>query len=374
MDKPTGIQLLSQAALSATSFLVPVLAVALGADLFEVGLIGAAYGTAQFVASATGGRAADAHGRRRILKLGLLAATAASLLHLFVDTPLALAGARAAFGFAAGVFPPALLSLAYDRNRKLGRFTGWGGMGFALGAFIGALAVLRLADAGAASLKLVFLVSSALLAAAYAIAVGMRYPPEHDVVVHLFPKETIRRNLPAYSAMVLRHMGAAAVWVVFPLYLVDLGVPLAWVGFVHAANGVFQFLAMPRMDPYRPLPLVVWGCVLTAATFAGFMFARNAWHFLALQPVLALAWACLYMGTLKYVLDSEERATATGLLQSSVQFSNVAGPALGGVVAAAWGYAATFWVGIALSFVAMGVFLWEMRGVEAGEPTVAPAT
>ena len=123
-----------------------------------------------------------------------------------MDTPLGLALARAAFGFAAGVFPPALLSIAYDRNRKLGRFTGWGGMGFAVGAFLGALAVLVLAGGDATSLKLVFLLSSALLAGAYALAMTMRYPPDHDVVVHLFPKETIKRNLPAYSAMVLRHV------------------------------------------------------------------------------------------------------------------------------------------------------------------------
>lgn len=365
MDRPTAIQVLTQAALSATSFLIPVLAATLGADLFEVGLIGAAYGTAQFLASTTGGRLADMHGARRLLKVGLASATAACLLHVVAWSPFTLGAARAVFGFAAGVFPPALLTLAYAQNRKLGRFSGWGGLGFAGGAFAGALAVLKVAaGADAGDLRPVFFLSAALLAGAFAVSLTMRYPTEHATVVHLFPKETIQRNAPAYVAMLVRHVGAAAVWIVFPLYLVDLGLPVAWVGFVHAVNGVFQFLLMPRVDAYRPLPLVLVGCALTAVTFGGFLYATTPWHFLALQPVLALSWACLYMGTLKYVLDSEERATATGLLQSSIQLSNVIGPVVGGTIAFAWGHRATFFFGALASLAAMWIFLWEMHARE----------
>lgn len=377
MDRPTWIQILSQAAFSATGFLVPVLAAALGADLFQVGLVGAAYGTAQFLASATGGRFADMHGRRRLLKIGLAAATVSCLLQVFAWSPASLAVARGVFGFAAGVFPPALLSLAYDRNAKLGRFTGWGGLGFASGAFAGALATVLLGgDAG--GIRGVFLLSTALLGVAYGVSLTIRYPPEHDVVVHLFPTETIRRNGPAYTAMLLRHVGAAAVWIVFPLYLLDLGFPVAWVGFVHAVNGVFQFAMMPQMDRYRPIPLVVAGCLLTGATFVGFLAASTAWHFLLLQPLLALSWACLYMGTLKYVLEhkSEERATATGLLQSSIQLSNVVGPLAGGAIAFAYGARSTFVFAIVMSFAALaafGVELWvrdarlKAKGLAAAE-------
>lgn len=376
MDRPTLIQLLSQAAFSATGFLVPVLAAALGADLFEVGLVGAAYGTAQFMASATGGHLADAHGRRRLLKIGLAAAAAASLLHVFAWSPASLAASRGVFGFAAGLFPPALLSLAYDRSAKLGRFTGWGGLGFAVGAFVGAVATLNVGAGDVAALRGVFFVSTTLLAAAYAVSLTIHYPPEHDVVVHLFPKETIRRNGPAYTAMVLRHVGAAAVWIVLPVYLVGLGLPIAWVALIHAVNGIFQFVMMPQMDRFRPVPLVVAGCILTGGTFGAFLLASSVWHFLLLQPFLALSWACLYMGTLKYILDhmGEERATATGLLQSSIQLSNVVGPIVGGAIAFAVGVRATFAFAVVMSVAALAAFALELALQRSRDPARPCAT
>ncbi|HVL47413.1 MAG TPA: MFS transporter [Candidatus Thermoplasmatota archaeon] len=352
MHRASLIQVVSQAALSAASVLLPVFAVALGASLFEVGLIAAAFGLAQLVSSFVGGRAADVHGRRRILQIGLATSAVAALFHTFARTPLELGLARVVLGVAAGLIPAALLSLAYDQNRKLGRFAAWGSLGFGLGALAGGVI------GGAEG---VFTFSSILLATAFAVSLRLPTSTEPRVAVPMFPREVIERNLPAYAAVVVRHIGATAVWVLLPLHMVALGADLVWVGAASGVNALFQFLIMPRLDGIRSTRLVTAGLLLSALTFVVLHEATTPLGVLAAQPILAASWAALYMGALKFVMErNHERATATGLLQSSIQLSSVAGPLLGGAIAAVWGIHTTMLVAAILPILAIPLFRWEL--------------
>lgn len=364
MQRNFAIQVASHAAVSCASFSVALFAVELGASAWHVGVMGAAWGLAQLASSWTFGRAADVHGRRRIVQAGLAASALAVLLHVFAHDAWSLLAARALFGLAAGSFPAALTSLAFDENRKLGKFTGLGALGFSLGVLLGGFVSL-------AGHSAVFVASAALLAVGFAVSLAMRYPAEHPVHVPVFPREVIARNAPAYAAVVLRHAGAMGAWCVFPLFLASMGASLFELALANAVNGVSQFVFMSRMDRGRPATLVVVGCVASALAFAALLAAPSVAWAIAAQPVLALGWAMLYMGSLRLVLSrSVERATATGLLQSTVHFANVIGPPIGGLVAWRFGFEAAMALGVVGALAAIPVFLHEMRAHP--DPVPAP--
>ncbi|HVL88543.1 MAG TPA: MFS transporter [Candidatus Thermoplasmatota archaeon] len=349
-----AVQIASHLGLSAVGLFVPLHAKTLGASDVEVGFIVAAYGAAVFFAGWLSGRAADRLGAKRlVLRAGLLVAGLTSLLVAVATDPVSLGLARVAFGIGSGAFPAALIAYAYDQTRRPGRFAAWGSLGFALGNVVAGL----LGDP-----REVFVAGGALLLAALAVSFLLPPRPEVRVQVPLFPREVIARNLPAYTAMTIRHTGAAAVWAVFPIHLALLGATHLEIGLLYAANGIFQFTFMHVSDRFASVPMVVGGLATSALTFLLLAAAADLPALFAIQVVLGLSWALLYVGTLKYVMERNvERATSTGLLQSAQSMSNVLGPLMGGVVAQAAGYTATMWVALAMSLVAIPIFVWERR-------------
>lgn len=348
-----GVQVASQAAVSAATLLIPLYAKALGASDLEVGLIVAGHGAAVFFSAYLAGNAADRKGKRLMIRAGLAASAGACALQALATDPVSLGLARASFGLAAGMFPAALVAYAYDQTRKPGRFAAWGALGFGLGTLM----------AGAiGGIQAIFLASSALLVACFALALRLPARPEVHVRVPLFPRGVIRKNLPAYLAMLIRHTGASAVWAVFPIYLAGLGADALAIGVIYSLNAVSQFLLMNVSDRYPSAPMAAAGLALSAVTFLAFALARELWMIYPVQLILGASWAFLYVGSLKFVMERNvERATSTGLLQSSISLGHIAGPVLGGVVAQAWGYGSTLWLAFLLSLIAIPLFLPHLR-------------
>jgi len=360
LRRAAAVQALSNAAVGSTSLFVALLAVHLGADALQIGLIGACYGGAYFVSSWVFGTLADAGRRRYIIRLGAWAAALAAPLHVLATDPWTLALARGAFGFAAGIAPAALIAYAYDAERRPGRFGAWGALGWGTGT---------LAAGFLTGFREVFALASLAMLAAFLVALRLEPRPEARVKVRVawVPRSVLRNNFPAYLAMLLRHTGAAAVWVIFPLYLVQLGASPLWLGVLYFLNTGTQFLFMSVMDRYPAGKLVLGGLAASAATFVLFALAPVFWFILPVQLLVAASWAMLYVGALAWGMErNEERATSTGLLQSVMSFSNMVGPLLGGVVAAAGGYTATLAFAAALSFLAMPVFHLTARRADRG--------
>jgi len=361
--KYAAIQVMSQAGVSAAGFFIPVLIHELGGSALDVGLVAAGYGLAQFLASYHFGRVADVGngGRRRLLKWGLGLTAVAALLQALATSDVLLGAGRILFGVCAGMYPAALTSLAYDENRKLGRFSSWGSLGMGLGVLTaGSIAVSGLVGNYATP---IFLFSAALLGVCFLIALTIKYPPDHTIMVPTFPKEVIDRNLPAYMAMVFRHTGVVAVWCLLPLYVVHtLGGNLLWLGLITATNAAGQFVFMPLTDRWSSRTLILAGVGLSAASIAALLLVPSLWWVLALQPVFAASWAASYMGSLKFVLERNvERATSTGLLQSTIHLSNVSGPILGGAIAHLLGFPVTVIAAVVVTVAAVPVFLWELK-------------
>lgn len=383
------LQLLTYASLAISGLVMPLFARDLGADTATIGIIGAGYGLASFLSNAVFGRAGDRLDRRSLLLFGFLAAGAASVVQYFADTPTTLLAARFLFGLASGMIPPTLAAYVYDVSRPLGKFTSYNAFGWLLasGLVIGAgylttrapegpLAPLHDALIAMGPIRSLFLAGAAFCLLAFLVALPLR-SMRLGLEVPLFPIGVISRNLHVYLSVFIRHFGAAAIWVIYPLYILELGGDLALVGWVHIVNMVSQILVYRNVERLRHIgtarSLIAVGLVLSGLTFWSFTLVRDAYQLLPLQVPLGVSFACLWLGSMKEVMEHNvERATATGLLNASMNLSNVAGPIAGGLIAAAFSFRATMWFAAGMTAIAFALFL--LLGGSRRTTQVAPVS
>jgi MFS family permease len=356
--KTETIQIMAGAATLAAFTYVPILARdALGTNEFYVTLLVGAYGMAAFVSSYIFGRAGDIYGRRIILRVGLLIGAASFGLLFFATSPELLFIVRALNGFAVGMYPGALAAYAYESKMKMGRFASFGALGWGAGtAFAGYAAGFNIYYA--------FAVSSVFFMLAFGSALTLPKSQEVQIDVPRFPIETIKRNLPIYLAVLIRHSSAHALWTLWPLFLSDLGGNLFVIGLVQVTNSISQVVFMVGMtDRMKYSHLVSLGLLSTAATFAWFSLVTDIYQIFPAQALLGFSWACLYVGALKYVTEeNEERATASGILTSVMSLAQVIGPVIAAILYVLWpGYTAILLFGMVMSVVAFVTFAFTSK-------------
>lgn len=334
----------------------------LGANDFQVGLIVFAYAVASFLSSYIFGRLADMRGRRGVLMLGFGLSALTSLLQVLPAGPWTLLLSRALVGVTAGMIPAALLAFAYEHRQSMGRFASFGSLGWGVGSFLSGLVVF-LAGSEAEGMHWSFALSSALFAVGFLFIMAMEFPRHVSVRVPFFPTALIRRNLPVFLAALIRHTGATMIWLIFPVYLEDaIGLSKELIGIIYLANTVTQFFVMRLLDRFRSESLVAAGLVISSLTFLSFTLVRSFWEVLPTQLMLGVSWACIYVGSLKFVMERNvERATAAGILGSSINLSQAVGPIVGGIVAFHFGRVSVMYVATVMAVAALVVFLWLSR-------------
>ena len=136
--------------------------------------------------------------------------------------------------------------------------------------------------------------------------------------VPLFPRSILRRNIPVYAMMFMRHTGANMIWGIFPIYLaVVLHLNVLEIGLINAFNPFVQFVVMQGIDRYGSRTLVVAGLLGSFTTFVLFLAAWDFWSMLAIQIVLGFSWTTLYVGSLNFITEQNaETATAGGWFNS----------------------------------------------------------
>ncbi len=124
---------------------------------------------------------------------------------------------------------------------------------------------------------------------------------------------------------------------------------------------------MNRVDKWDSKFLIHLGTLVSIATFIVYTLAPSWLWLIPGQVMIAFAWSCMYVGSNMYLLkDSKERATASGLLQSSMSLAAIVGPILGGAVAGMFsdelaGYKATMYGAALLSAVAFFMFYFGIK-------------
>jgi DHA1 family quinolone resistance protein-like MFS transporter len=383
--KSYAIQFLYNVALSSAAVFTPIYAQQLGASDIMIGYIGMVYGLSIFISGMYFGRQADVKGRRRFMMIGLFLASLLSALQALSVDPFLLMLSRFGLGFAAGMFPPALVAYAHDEGKLMGKFAAMGSLGFGTGNLLLAFVAGATWLYGALSLAQgVYITGSIVLAAAFAIALTLKPVARTKVAVPPFPLDVIKRNRDVYLSFFIRHTGANAVWIIFPIFVLSLsprtpsgGPDYTWLGIIYAANALSQGVIMQFIDPFDGRRLVVAGEGLTILTFVGFYFSTNHIHLLVFAFPLAASWSCLYVGSLKTIMErSPEKATASGLLTSTTSMAAIFGPLIGGLVSQVAGYRQTILFGAGLTLVALVAFKFLTESVdrqyESGPPSPAP--
>ncbi len=342
---PSTIQFLTNAGLFASVVFIPVLATDLGATRGEIGLIVATYALAIFLSSYIFGRLSDIKGRRRYLLLGLALSGFTAIFQIFASTPLELGIIRFLLGFAAGIFPPALLAHAYDSHNRMGRFSSYGSLGWGVGVMVAGLL---------GAYYQIFLFTSLLLFISFFIALRLPMSGTRPIRVPLFPTDLIKKNAGVYLSMIIRHSSANMIWVTYPIFIKSLGADHLWIGIIYGINPITQFFVMGFIERYRDEHLIYAGLLFSALTFLAFTFARTPVELIPSQLLLGVSWSCLYVGSLKRVLKkNEEKATATGLLSSAISISMIIGSLLGGFLSQLWGFHGPMYLAAATTFAAL---------------------
>ncbi|CAL2055457.1 putative sugar transporter [Streptomyces murinus] len=236
-----------------------------------------------------GGSLGDRYGRRRIFVLGVVWFAAASLLCGIAPNSVLLIAARALQGVGGALLTPGSLALIQasfhpdDRSRAVGLWSGFGGIGAAVGPFLGGWLV------SGPGWRWVFLLNVPL--ALLCVPVALRHVPESaDENAH-GRFDVLGAVLGALSLALLTYAlieaqgGTAAVVVSAVLGL--------------AAAAAFVYVERHRPDPMLP-PDVFASRQFTAvnlvtlcvyAAFGGFFFLT------ALQLQVAVGWSPLVAGT-----------------------------------------------------------------------------
>jgi len=338
-----AIQLLSYASLMMGLMIIPLLASEMGASYFEVGVIVAAYGFTIFFSSYIFGRASDIHGRKIILMMGLVASAVAFLLQIFADSVISLIFIRALVGFCAGIYPPALIAYVYEQKKSLGSFNAYGSLGWTLGSFLAGIA---------ASYDGAFLIGSLFLSFAFLISLGMPEGEFKRLKIPLFPTKLLRENVAVYLPFLLRHIGAFAVWTIFPIYLVGLGADRFWVGIIYSVNSMTQFFVMRTLDRFDGGSLFRWGMFLSAVTFLSFTLAQDHIQMIPTQVLLGFSWSFAYVGALLFLTKRNiEKATSVGILRSMIGLAGILGPLLGGLISQLFGLVEVMYFAAALALI-----------------------
>jgi DHA1 family quinolone resistance protein-like MFS transporter len=319
----------------------------------EIAIVAALFSATQFVSSYYFGRASDFYGRRIFLYIGLIACSITFLLQLFIWDFWSYLGIRVLTGVSMGIFPAALIAYVHESKRKLGSFSSFGAMGWLTGMLVSGVIAYYL------FLRSVFIFSSILFI--FAFIISLKLPPiEHKPLrVPLFPKHIIKKNLAVYVGILIRHSGAHMMWVFWPLFLLSLGANLLWVGIIQAINAITQFAVMYFIsDKIESKKSIFIGLLLSGFTFLSFTLAQDYIQLLPTQVFLGMSWAFMYVGAIRYVNDhSEERGTATGILNSIISVSSVIGSILAILIIAMVGeYRWVILAAAAMAFCALLIF------------------
>ncbi|WP_449240684.1 MFS transporter [Desulfoscipio gibsoniae] len=340
MQQTNSVQLVSSVnffmnfAIQGSLIYIPLLGAQMGASDFQVGLIGACYGGSYLLSSLYFGRQSDRLGRLGFVRIGLLLCTIAFASQLLAGQILTLGLARAGVGLALGVSTAALVAYAFESGANMGRYSSYGSLGWIAGALLAAYFN---------NINYLFAVSS--LCCAIAFFISLRFPqetvkkPKASRAQTPSLKSVFKHGWPVYLAVFLRHLGAAAVWIILPLYFISLGLDRFWVGILWGINFAVQFIVMRHLERFNPHSIFAFGQILSIVVFISYALVHRLWLLIIIQILLGVTWACLYVGALLLVLKTgEDKGTASGIFQATLNLCNAVGPFLGGVIAHGWGY------------------------------------
>ena len=335
---------------------MPIIAKGVTDSILEIGLIVASFSFAQILSEIYFGRHSDKKGTRlKFIRIGFIGCAAAFGLHYFADDMTLLFLARIGAGIASGIMIPAMIAYAYELNverKKAATIISFHALGWLAG----------IAAAGFANdLKLIFLISAA------SFVIGLMFTiklPNISQEKELKPgtiKKIIVKNKFLFLSLLLRHIGAAAVWTILPLMLIEkLGAELYQISIIYVANTLTAFILMNLMASrinFSNITKFKIGIGCTVFVFVGLSVITDWWMAMPFMALVGATWAFLFIGGNFHLMENNPRSTSTGIFSSTLSISMVIGPVIAGIIAFTFDYVVVMYFAIAIIVCAFVVSL-----------------
>jgi MFS family permease len=367
---------------------LPALALALGANGFDVGLLYAIQSFGQLAMSPFWGGLSDRFGRKRILIVTILLVAVAEFATAFAPSLLLLFAARLLVGLCAGQVATASALVAdvtdvENRSRGMAVIGIAFGLGFTIGPAVGAgLGFASAGGPGPLGDGLPFLAAGGLGLLNVLLAAAVLTESVEDVEERAHnrrPRPTLAQlrellRAPAVHAMlVLNFLYTMSASVLESTFFVFMDHRYQWderqVGFVFAGLGLTMALAQGGVGPvsrrFGDRKMTIFGAILIAlglVTAPVFHAIPLLVAFLGLATVgRAFAHPGILSLTSKTSHGERDAGRVMGALQSANSLGRIVGPAVGGAL---FTYAAPEVPFVAAGFlVAAGIAWWSRRPV-----------
>ncbi|MDH3203461.1 MAG: MFS transporter [Nitrosopumilus sp.] len=335
------------AGISIVFVFMPIIAKGVTDSIFEIGLIVASFSFAQILSEIYFGRHSDKKGTRlKFIRIGFIGCAAAFGLHYFADDITLLFIVRIAAGVATGIMIPAMIAYAYEANvdkRRAATVISFHALGWLAG----------IAAAGFANdLKLIFLISSAFFVIGFIFTARMPNTLQEKEIEPGTTKRVISKNKYMFLSLLLRHIGAAAVWVILPIMLIEkLGAELYEISIVYVANTLTAFVLMNLMASKIKISNVTKfkiGIGCTTFVFVGLAVITEWWMAMPFMALVGATWAFLFIGGNFHLMENNPRSTSTGIFSSTISIATVIGPVISGGIAFLFDYTAVMYFAIAV--------------------------
>lgn len=186
--------------------------------------------------------------------------------------------------------------------------------------------------------KVVFLIIAMMFSAGFVISARMRHVNvaiQEDIsTVQIF-----KRNKSIYTSLLLRHIGATAVFTVLPLMLLELAgndYPHFLVSIVYVVNMVtatgFMMLMSSRIKLSNTTSFKI-GVIVSIIAFSGMIFISEWWHIMPFMFLVGVAWAFMYIGGTFHLMSNNPKSTSMGIFNSVLSIAQVIGPAMAAALA-----------------------------------------
>jgi len=335
---------------------MPIIAMGVTESIFEIGLIIASFSFAQILSEIYFGRRSDKKGTRLLfIKIGFIGCAVTFGFHYFADDMPLLFLARVGAGVFSGIMIPAMIAYAYESNpekRKVATVISF----HALGWMAGIIAAGIVND-----VKIIFIVSAGFFVIGFFISTKLPNIVSKKELEPGTTKKIILKNKFLFLSLLLRHIGAASVWTIFPIMLMEqLGAELYQISIVYISNTLAAFILMNLMANKINLSNVTKfkiGIGMTVFVFVGLLFITDWWMAMPFMALVGGTWAFLFIGGNFHLMENNPRSTSTGIFSSTLSIATVVGPVTAGAIALAFDYFAVLYFAIAIIVCAFVVSL-----------------
>ncbi len=344
------------AGISIVFVFMPIIAKGVTDSILEIGLIVASFSFAQILSEIYFGRHSDKKGTRlKFIRIGFIGCAAAFGLHYFADDITLLFLARIGAGIASGIMIPAMIAYAYELNverKRAATIISFHALGWLAG----------IAAAGFANdLKLIFLISAASFVIGLMFTIKLPNISQEKELEPGTTKKIIVKNKFLFLSLLLRHIGAAAVWTILPLMLIEkLGAELYQISIVYVANTLTAFILMNLMASrinFTNITKFKIGIGCTVFVFVGLSVITDWWMAMPFMALVGGTWAFLFIGGNFQLMENNPHSTSTGIFSSTLSIATVIGPVVAGGIAFVFDYVAVMYFAIAIIICAFAVSL-----------------